>query len=180
MPTINAEPGQKGFIKKPVPDRFWSKVIILGEEECWPWKGAHDNNGRGQFWLEGRRHRSPRIAWSLHNGVPFPDHLHACHSCDNPACCNPKHIWPGTRSENFLDAARKGRLNFQRSTPRANRNLGKTHCIRGHEFTAENTVVKSSGKRSCRECAKIHRAKYDALHRSRATLSPETDGGQDG
>ena len=147
-------------------DRFWDKVDRRGDKECWPWIGGADQHGRGQFWMEGRRHRAPRVAWSLRYRTPFPEELHACHTCDNPSCCNPAHIWPGTRSQNFQDASRKGRLHVPQTVPMAEVNRAKTHCMRGHPFTPQNTLVNSAGKRACRECAKIHRAKYNTKHAS--------------
>jgi hypothetical protein len=47
-------------------------------------------------------------------GLAFGDFdfaLDIAHRCDNPPCCNPTHLFPATRSENILDASRKGRLN---------------------------------------------------------------------
>lgn len=51
-----------------------------------------------------------RIAWSLFRGIPFPEDKLACHSCDNPSCVNPEHVWPGTHKDNMQDALLKGRL----------------------------------------------------------------------
>lgn len=176
MQTANIQIGAKGFQKVPVEERFWSKVDIQGEDECWPWIASADRNGRGQFWLEGRRHRSPRIAWALHHGIPFPEDKLACHSCDNPPCCNPKHIWPGTMSENIADAFQKGRVNTAQLSSLKNANRDKTHCKSGHEFTPENTRIDKSGWRSCRTCMRSHRANYEVRsnRRGRAALTQPT------
>ena len=49
------------------------------------------------------------VAWEFgHGGVGYPG-LSACHHCDNPACCNPKHIWLGTTAANNADRDAKGR-----------------------------------------------------------------------
>lgn len=40
--------------------------------------------------------------------------MYACHKCDVPQCINPKHIFPGTASENTLDSIKKGRANTKR------------------------------------------------------------------
>jgi len=167
----NGTPGTKGFQCVPVEERFWQKVDIRSSRECWPWKGATDVSGRGDFWRDGVKQKAPRVAWSLRYGVPFPKELHACHTCDNPACCNPEHLWPGTRTQNFMDAARKGRLHVSNNSPAAILNRTRTHCKRGHAFDAANTYITKIGGRKCRACCDLQRLKYLAAHRDRA-LSP--------
>ena len=93
--------------------RFWAKVDKRGPDECWPWLATLTTRGYGQFWFVTRPRRAHIVAWELANGQPFPEGMVGCHRCDNPPCVNPAHIWPGTRSENLLDAARKGRVRNQ-------------------------------------------------------------------
>ena len=123
--------------------RFNDLVDKRKPDECWPWLGAKDGNRRAQFRVDplGMPTTAARVSWSLANGEPFPDGMDACHSCDNPECVNPNHIWPGTRLENMRDAVRKRRLFHQK----------KTHCKNGHEFSAENTWYKGD-QRHCRIC----------------------------
>lgn len=96
---------------KPLSDRFWPKVIRRGDDECWGWSGARDVFGYGV--LGAGRGRGTlgahRVSWELHNG-PIPDGLHVLHKCDNPPCCNPKHLFLGTVKDNSVDCARKGRV----------------------------------------------------------------------
>lgn len=94
-------------------DRFWSKVDIRGLEECWPWTAAVRNpkEGYGAFWLDGRHHPAPRVAYQLAYG-DFEDGKVACHSCDNPSCCNPLHIFQDTPKGNNDDKVRKRRHAF--------------------------------------------------------------------
>jgi hypothetical protein len=111
--SINARQGHQGFYRIPVEKRFWAKVDRRSPDECWLWRGAIDTGGYGYISIthDGvkRNGRAHRIAWELHHGRPFPEGMFACHSCDNRPCVNPHHIWPGTNSDNMLDAVRKGR-----------------------------------------------------------------------
>lgn len=94
----------------PVADRLWARVDRSGgADACWPFMG-YRIGGYGQISPgKGIRRLAHRVAWELANG-PIPSGLSVCHTCDNPPCCNPAHLWLGTQSENALDAARKGRL----------------------------------------------------------------------
>jgi hypothetical protein len=89
-------------------ERFWSKVDKRGEDECWEWKDHKDRGGYGKIWLSGRNVLAHRFAWVIANGK-MPDGLFACHKCDNPACCNPNHLFAGTSQDNIDDRVRKGR-----------------------------------------------------------------------
>lgn len=87
--------------------RFWKKVDIRGEDECWSWKAGKNQYRCGIFYFNGCFRAAPRIAFFLKHGY-LPNGV-ACHRCDNPNCVNPNHIYDGTRSENMLDMYRKGR-----------------------------------------------------------------------
>lgn len=145
-------------------ERFWTKVDKAGADDCWPWTASKNGDGRGQFSFGGRRHMAPRIAWSLEHGEPFPEHLMACHSCDNPSCVNPRHIWPGTMRDNAIDAVRKGRVVSPYSLGSIPHNRLKTHCANGHEYNSENTRNELNGSRACRICHRAaNRRYYDKL-----------------
>lgn len=93
----------------PLAPRFWGYVHRCGPDDCWPWLGRlFDGQRYGQFALDGRPARAHRVAWMLTRG-PIPDGLYVCHSCDNPACCNPSHLWLGTHDDNMADRQAKGR-----------------------------------------------------------------------
>jgi hypothetical protein len=80
-----------------------------GPEACWPWTGYRNRGGYGRVYADARMQYAHRLAWEQANG-PIPAGLDICHTCDNPPCCNPSHLWAGTARENLRDAAAKGRL----------------------------------------------------------------------
>lgn len=140
--------------------RFWPKVDIQDDNSCWSWRGSHDQRGYGQFWDKGRRIKAHRMAWQLFNGQPFPEGKEACHTCDNPNCVNPRHIWPGTHRENIKDAVDKKRV--IPPAPKTREQLPeKMTCPHGHPYSDENTYINANGAKVCRECARIARTKYN-------------------
>lgn len=89
--------------------RFWSHVEIRGQDECWPWTGGHDKVGYGIFRPDAQTSiRSNRFALITKVG-PIPRDVLACHMCDNPPCCNPAHLFPGSFKDNHRDMVQKGR-----------------------------------------------------------------------
>jgi hypothetical protein len=124
------------------------------DDGCWEWIAGLDSNGYGQFWVKGHNSRAHRTVWEEVVGV-IPDGLHLDHLCRNIKCVNPDHLEPVTCRENLL-----------RGNTANARNVLKTHCSKGHEFTDENTYVSTSGKRKCRECNRVMwRAAYYARKR---------------
>lgn len=91
----------------PLPVRFWSKVERKAPRECWLWQGRRDDKGYGEFQFNGRKIKAAWMALSL-SGVECLLPL-VMHSCDNPPCCNPAHLRPGTHAENAQDRDSKGR-----------------------------------------------------------------------
>jgi HNH endonuclease len=80
-----------------------------GPDSCWPWLGSRFTTGYGEVWFGHRNRLAHRVAYELANG-PIPSSSQAvCHTCDNPLCCNPAHLWLGTVVENIADMDRKGR-----------------------------------------------------------------------
>lgn len=91
-------------------ERFWPKVVVPDDPDaCWEWTAATHNGygilNRGE---RSRTIKASRASWIIHNG-PIPDDLWVLHHCDNPPCCNPRHLFLGTHLDNMRDMFSKGR-----------------------------------------------------------------------
>ena len=142
---INVRKGKKGFIGRPLADRFLEKVDKRSPAECWPWTGSLCGGGYGRIFVNGRPRPAHQVSWELACGEPFPTEKVACHTCDNPPCVNPAHIWPGTMSQNMTDSVNKGRA-F-----RGGRSMW-THCKSGHPLTGANVLSRNGTWRVCKIC----------------------------
>lgn len=94
-----------------IEERFWDKVDVGNEDECWEWQAAQDGDGYGNFKLYGSVKRAHRVVLALDEGdLSLLDEFELVrHSCDNPACCNPRHLHEGTQKSNMIDMSERGR-----------------------------------------------------------------------
>lgn len=126
--------------------RFFDKILVA-DGGCWPWGGALDEAGYGHFYCGNGKHaRTHRFAYELLIG-PIPDGLVIDHLCRVRHCVNPDHLEPVTGEEN-------SRRQIRTRPPRKL----VTHCIRGHAYTPENTLVRQKAGRRVRECLTCVRA----------------------
>ena len=127
--------------------RFWSRVRLGAPDECWEWTGGRlIQNGKrtyGRFCSGGAILRTHRVAWELSRGAA-PTGLFVLHRCDNPPCCNPQHLWLGTRGDNNRDRAAKGRSKVPPSkgekNSQARLSQAQVDCIREKLINNERLV----------------------------------------
>jgi hypothetical protein len=106
-------------------DSIWRKIDRRGENECWPWLGyrctgkrtAKGTDGYGRVDILGREgvyvHRVAYLAANPGSiTLDKKDGLLVLHTCDNTACCNPKHLYLGDHDSNMRDKVERGRSKY--------------------------------------------------------------------
>lgn len=137
-------------------ERFESKYIPVTESGCWLWTASSHGRGYGLFHTgrgirKGKMEFAHRVAYELYKGVRPEANQSVCHSCDNPCCVNPNHLFLGSHDDNMKDMASKNRagklsrfteedilgiLNYPGNTKEAAEfyNLDPGHCSRIRNF----------------------------------------------
>lgn len=122
---------QLGFRRMSLHNRLMMYIDKRGPDECWEWFGTVDRSGYGRIKIARKCKLSHRVMWEIENGeIPLGEDgraLFVCHHCDNPPCCNPRHMFLGTAADNSHDMVSKGRS--QRNRRNGNAKLTESEVI---------------------------------------------------
>ena len=145
-------------------DEKWTPEPNTG---CYLWTASVNNGGYGIFGfrVDGRTRAvgAHRLNYEMTFG-PIAEDLDIDHKCRIRSCVNPAHL-----------EAVSHRENMRRGNAMMGLNARKTHCLRGHEFSPENTRPHGNGNRSCRACEKIRNAKRNPLGLPHPATTPMPD-----
>lgn len=118
--------------------RFWAKVRV--GDGCWEWTAAFRSSGYGAFGFRGRTQVASRVAWMLTESA-IPEGLDVLHTCDNPKCVRPSHLFLGTPVDNAEDSRAKGRMALGQKSGRAKLNEQQALAIRELVASGERQSV---------------------------------------
>jgi len=123
-------------------ERFADKWEAVTETGCWLWNASLNKTGYGQLNSGGRGRPllAHRVSWELKHG-PIPEGMCALHKCDTPACCNPDHLFLGTKAENMADMIAKGRAKHPRGRETHNARLTESDVRAIRAATDSNLAV---------------------------------------
>ena len=121
-------------------------------DECWVWQ-AETWDGYGYFHLHHHQVKAHRWVYE-HMMGPIPAGLELDHLCRNRSCVNPAHLEPVTHRVNVLRGLCPPAVNAR-----------KTHCVKGHEYTPENTYTYPDGRKWCLTCKRAEARAYQKRKR---------------
>lgn len=129
---------------------FWDRILI--GDGCWEWQGFRRRDNYGMVRFRKRTYSTHRLAWQLWNDRPPEPGLGILHTCDNPSCCRPDHLYEGTQADNMRDTIER----------RRHHNVMKTVCPQGHPYDEVNTAYyqgpgRKRPQRMCKACRKTAR-----------------------
>lgn len=135
--------------KRSIALRFWEKVRRSSTGECWPWiaKSRH-RFGYGVLQL-GRDLGTANahcLAWALTNGE-IPDGAYVLHRCDNPTCCNPRHLYIGDFQQNMNDMWARGRKKNCKHSPETIQKIKEGRAKNPPKITEAGRLSRSAALR---------------------------------
>ena len=92
----------------PAAEVFDRSYIPEPNSGCWLWERGTTPKGYGSIQRRDYNGYAHRFSYLRFKGE-IPDGMLVCHTCDNPYCVNPDHLWLGTHRDNSHDSLNKGR-----------------------------------------------------------------------
>ena len=145
-------------------ERFETK-FTKHENGCWLWTAARRTTGYGVFSFNGKPVTASRVSYILYHGVD-PGDLFVCHTCDNPSCVNPEHLFLGTNLDNVNDRIAKGRP------------AGRYSALTEERYNEIPQYIESHPDLSLREIARqvgANRATVQRISKNKLTLKFKKD-----
>jgi predicted XRE-type DNA-binding protein len=139
VPREPREPGKRGPAKMSLAAKVWPKIDqSAGPDECHPWMSVRNKEGYGKIGHGKSKLYAARVVYELVNGPIEDPSLVVRHTCDNPPCCNPKHLILGTKGDNNRDRSerRRGREHRQYGEANTNVKIKDADISRIHELYA--------------------------------------------
>lgn len=149
-----------------IQEKFFDRVVQLPWTTCHEWTGPLARGRAVCHFGSDRPVTAARVSYEIANG-PIPSGKMICHTCDNPRCVNPAHLYAGTHADNFRDAVERGRNKLIR------RPALRDVCLRGHPFAGENLYM-WRGQKRCKAC-NAHHCK-ELYRRSKSTKTAGAGG----
>ena len=127
----------------------FGKADIKSDDECWEWTASKNKKGYGNFYIsvghsKDKHCLAHRRAWILTYGE-IPQGLQVLHSCDNPPCVNPKHLFLGTNEDNVKDKIQKGRARNLMGEEHPNSKLTEDKVVKIRLLRSEGLTLQKIG-----------------------------------
>jgi len=126
-------------------------LIAQETDQCIEWPFARVTDNYGTIALNNKSYRTTHVSWEIANKLPVPEGKKVCHSCDNPPCINPRHLFVATQLKNMQDCKEKNRLargehhGLAKLTEEAVREIrravGKTDVELSKQFNVARTTI---------------------------------------